>query len=130
MNATPNDTDAVSFPRLFAQFHTGYVACALWASADDEGTPLDELGLELSEDAANQLRADCVDFFNAHRDTYNDAGWGDDQAGHDFWLTRNGHGAGFWDRGLGEVGKMLTRDAKAYGSCDLYVGDDGKIYAQ
>lgn len=25
--------------------------------------------------------------------------WSDDErAGHDFWLTRAGHGAGFWDR--------------------------------
>lgn len=54
MNTTPDDTDALPFPRLFAQFHTGYVACALWASADEDGTPLDELGLELSEDATNQ----------------------------------------------------------------------------
>ena len=26
------------------------------------------------------------------------------QIGHDLWLTRNGHGAGFWDRGLGAQG--------------------------
>ena len=50
------------------------------------------------------------------------------QAGHDFWLTRNHHGAGFWDRGLGEVGERLTDAAHAYGSSDLYVGDDGKVY--
>ena len=49
-------------------------------------------------------------------------------AGHDFWLTRNGHGAGFWDRGLGEVGDRLSNACKAFGSYDLYIGDDGKIY--
>lgn len=37
-------------------------------------------------------------------------------AGHDFALTRNGHGAGFWDRGLGEMGDMLTEECKPYGS--------------
>jgi hypothetical protein len=26
------------------------------------------------------------------------------QVGHDFWLTRNRHGAGFWDRGYGKLG--------------------------
>lgn len=30
------------------------------------------------------------------------------QAGRDFWFTRNGHGVGFWDRGLGQVGADLT----------------------
>jgi hypothetical protein len=49
-------------------------------------------------------------------------------AGHDFWLTRNHHGAGFWDRDLGEVGEQLTEAAQTYKEVDLYVGDDGKIY--
>lgn len=51
-----------------------------------------------------------------------------EQIGHDLWLTRNGHGAGFWDRGLGEVGDKLTEIAKSMGSKDLYKGDDGKIH--
>ena len=49
--------------------------------------------------------------------------------GHDFWLTRNGHGAGFWDRGLGELGDRLTGLAKPYGTVDLYITDDGKVAA-
>lgn len=53
--------------------------------------------------------------------------WTDEQLGHDFWLTRNGHGCGFWDRGLDE-GNALTAAAKTFGSVDLYVGDDGLIY--
>lgn len=47
--------------------------------------------------------------------------------GVDFWLTRNGHGAGFWDRGLGEVGDHLTYWAKTYGHASLYV-TDGTVY--
>lgn len=50
------------------------------------------------------------------------------RAGHDFWLTRNGHGAGFWDRGLGELGERLTAVAKPYSSAYVYVGGDGKVY--
>lgn len=42
------------------------------------------------------------------------------QLGHDFNLTRNGHGAGFWDRGYGELGDWLTRVAQAMGSQALY----------
>lgn len=42
--------------------------------------------------------------------------------GHDLALTRNGHGAGFWDRGLGEHGDVLTAWAKMLG--ELHVFDE------
>lgn len=41
------------------------------------------------------------------------------QHGHDFALTRNGHGAGFWDRGYGPVGDRLTDAAESYGEADI-----------
>ena len=45
------------------------------------------------------------------------------------WLTRNGHGAGFWDGDWPEpVASRLTKSAKRFGSFDLYVGDDGKVH--
>lgn len=53
------------------------------------------------------------------------------QLGHDLWLTRNKHGAGFWDRPhiYGESGaQSLTRYADSFGECWPYVGDDGLIY--
>jgi hypothetical protein len=51
-------------------------------------------------------------------------------AGHDFWLTRNNHGAGFWDGDLPkELGSALTKASKTFGEFNLHVGDDGKIYA-
>jgi hypothetical protein len=53
-----------------------------------------------------------------------------DQAGHDLWLTRNGHGAGFWDRGLGDVGELLAIEAQNMGSISLVSGDDGKLYLE
>ena len=46
--------------------------------------------------------------------------------GHDFWLTSQGHGAGFWDRGLGEVGDILTDSADGYGDIvGLYLDEEG-----
>jgi hypothetical protein len=52
-----------------------------------------------------------------------------ERAGHDFWLTRNGHGAGFWDGDWPEdVGERLTAASKTFGECFLYVGDDGRIH--
>ena len=47
--------------------------------------------------------------------------WPLDQAGHDFWLTRNGHGAGFWDGDWKDsAGASLTEIAKSFGECNLY----------
>ena len=51
-----------------------------------------------------------------------------EQAGHDFWLTRCGHGAGFWDGDWPEHGDALTAISKQFGNLDPYLGDDGQIY--
>ena len=42
-----------------------------------------------------------------------------EQFGHDFTLTRNHHGAGFWDRGYGPAGDRLTDYAHAAGPLEL-----------
>jgi hypothetical protein len=51
-----------------------------------------------------------------------------EQAGHDFWLTRNLHGAGFWDGDWPEVGDKLTAISEQFGELWAYLGDDGLIY--
>lgn len=48
-------------------------------------------------------------------------------AGHDFWLTSAGHGAGFWDGDWPKYGDLLTKKCENQ-EINLYVGDDGKIY--
>lgn len=51
--------------------------------------------------------------------------------GHDFWLTRNGHGCGFWDRNdclPADAGQRLTAASEKCGEYYLYVGDDGIVY--
>lgn len=48
-----------------------------------------------------------------------------ENVGHDFWLTSQGHGAGFWDRGLGEVGDTLTDSVDGYTDIvGLYLNDE------
>ena len=49
----------------------------------------------------------------------------------DLWLTRNRHGAGFWecDHCDEAQGEALTNASEALGDFELYIGDDGKIYA-
>lgn len=109
---------------------TDYITCALWSSVDDNGEPLDQNYFEsdLSDGCRKQMEADCNAFLELCEEgnVFHDQ-WSSEQLGHDFWLSRNGHGAGFWDRGL-ENGDALHKLAKTFGSFDLYVGDDGKIY--
>jgi hypothetical protein len=112
-------------------FTRDYIDCALWASTDEEGEPLDGLYTvdDLSPETLAQMVADCADF-QASFGQYFEGREGN--AGHDFWLTRNRHGAGFWDRGQGfysdGAGKHLTEMSHAYGEYTLYVGDDGLIH--
>ncbi|MBP6478988.1 MAG: hypothetical protein KA290_14830 [Chitinophagaceae bacterium] len=50
------------------------------------------------------------------------------RAGHDLYLTRNRHGAGFWDGDWDELGDKLTEICHEMKECQLYLGDDGKAY--
>ena len=113
-----------------------YIECALWSSQDwrEEGEdpePFDAWASadDLAPATVAEMREDCAAMI-AECDAIDGSDWWtDEQFGHDFWLTRNGHGAGFWDRGQGDAGEKLTRAAKVYGTVDLYTGDDGLIYA-
>jgi hypothetical protein len=54
------------------------------------------------------------------------AGMDPAEAGANFWLTRERHGTGFWDRGLGAAGDCLTSAAHTFGDAGMHVGDDGR----
>lgn len=116
------------------RFLDAYIECALWSSTDNAddsgGQPLDENYDEsdLAPETLAAFKRDCESFQEANAADLAMRGVDIDQAGHDFWLTRNGHGAGFWDRGLGELGERLTKASKVFGSVDLVIGDDGKIH--
>lgn len=110
-----------------------YLETALWAEADDDGQPLDaKYGVEdFAPEAVLKAEQDC-DLFRASNvgdlasiPDFKDA----TDIAHDFWLTRNGHGAGFWDGDYPEaMGERLTASAQSFGECYPYVGDDGKVY--
>jgi hypothetical protein len=109
-------------------FTLSYIETALWSSTDDNGEPLDAVyGIDDIDDASLQQMIDDCLLFQAEQCDHISNEW--EQAGHDFWLTRNWHGAGFWDGDWeDEAGKRLTDASHAYGECDLYIGDDGKVY--
>lgn len=115
-------------------FKRAYIEAMLRSSTDDDDEPLDTKYdyRDLAPSAVNQIDDDCAEFYLAHHEAI-DATWNHSRpaayAGHDFWLTRNGHGAGFWDGGWPEpLGAQLTEASKKFGPCDPYVGDDGLIY--
>lgn len=118
-------------PHEFDRFTKSYlVALIQLTEAEEEFHDMDDCSQELLE----AVQQDCTDFQTANKDlldlaynhptiTYNE-----DQAGTDFYLTRCGHGSGFWDRGLDEIGTKLTDASKVYGDVYSYVGDDSQIY--
>ena len=123
------------------EFLRGYITCALWSSPGDDDEPLDSTHdkTNLAGETLQAMKNDCAKFmadnekdldeYTQNRAIPRGADYTEaDCAGHDFWLTRNGHGAGFWDRGLGELGDRLSEAADAFGESHLYAGDDGKLY--
>jgi hypothetical protein len=118
---------------LCDDFERGYIACALWTSELD-----DVSGSDLPLEIVERMREDCSRFrlsvegdkVVTHLTPAQMLGVADSQLGHDFWLTRNRHGAGFWDRGLGDVGEVLTKRAQSFGECSLTRDDDGTIYLE
>lgn len=105
-----------------------YLETAIWSSTGDKGEELDsQYGInDFSEEALSQAEDDWARF-KTEADKYLD-GLDLSDVAHDFWLTRNGHGAGFWDGDYEkEIGKKLTQISKKYGPLHVVVGDDGKL---
>lgn len=126
-----NKSNAIQSPE-FAAFLAAYTQALLWSSTDTtpDGRDVNLDEFDLSTAGSDTCRADCLEFFAANYADLCAAAdvYGFDHAGHDFALTRNHHGAGFWDRGLGELGERLTEAAHAVGECWPYLGDDGSVY--
>lgn len=113
-----------------AAFIAGYEVCA----DGDEMDSGDVEGIGWHGDTLKQFADDCLEFARENVLDLVASGLDARRAGCDFWLTRNRHGAGYWDEGYRESAEInaaltrLTDAAHAYGTADLYVGDDGWIY--
>lgn len=129
------------------EFVQHYITAMLWAENDEGGHPLDDNydWTDISPEAMERIREDCQKFLERAEklialasedlarphpcDSF-------EYAAHDFWLTRNGHGVGFWDGDWdtnddGEedaIATELTAIAKSFRGCHPYVGDDWLIY--
>jgi hypothetical protein len=124
-------------------FTRSYAECALWATNDESddrgGEPMDSNYTvdDIAPETLEKMAEDCRRFQAenaADLALYNHPQWSAAElGGHDLWLTRNGHGCGFWDRNdclPEDAGERLTEAAKKYGEVYLYVGDDGLIFSE
>jgi|PlaIllAssembly_1097288.scaffolds.fasta_scaffold01458_3 hypothetical protein len=103
-----------------------YIECAIWADCPEEDQ---KHCVGPSPEFEKRAYEDVQDFLDlVGRAGIPSEEWTDEQFGHDFWLTRQGHGTGFWDRGR-ESGDRLSELSKIYGAKYAYVGDDGLFYA-
>lgn len=110
-------------PARVDSFTQGYLDCAEWL-LDDE---VDRDRLRgWAKRAIDAAATDCTQFQRenaADLERYEEATGRDmASAGHDFFLTRNHHGAGFLDREGDDQAVLdrLTEASHAYGDADTY----------
>ena len=120
VNEAPSSSD-------INEFVSGYIDAATWTEEEELGRDAD-----WSEEGLADMKKDATAFYTKAEELLNsvDGEHGLAGHGHDFWLTRNGHGAGFWDRGYGDAGEELSELAKEFGEANIYMGDDNMIYTE
>ncbi len=115
-----------------------YVVALLWSTNDENdpetgGDPLNETFSpeDMTDEFWRQVREDVLKFAQAETTHI----WRVDPelAGHDLWLSRNGHGAGFFDGDwsqteFGDAGDYLQKLAEGMGEVWVHIGDDGVLY--
>jgi hypothetical protein len=99
-----------------------YLIAALWTAE------LDNSNIEnIQQYSIDQAKKDIDLFVNKCEKDLIASGLSDEQIGHDFWLTRNHHGAGFWDRGLEQgIADRLTATCHDFKEMNVF-SDDGSV---
>lgn len=119
-------------------FTNAYIEAMLWSTLDDNYEFLDmDYNIDsFDSDSVNKIIKDCSKFYknNKHYFIYNNSkeyGYSNDEmAGHDFFLTRMGHGTGFWDNEYLEHKSLLTEKSKEFKAYDDIFVQDGKIFVE
>lgn len=126
--------------RDLGTFEAAYIEALFFT----EGEELGKKGFgDLAPSALAKILEDCAAFkktaaYVAVREAEDNEELGDlfegfggcsTQAGRDFLLNRNGHGAGFWDGDWPEPhATALDEAARAFRAVSPTVGDDGRVY--
>jgi hypothetical protein len=130
--------------RTFASldaFTQGYVEAMFFTnmSDSDDGDLEYATVADLAPETFERIKRDCARFQEENADllaqAYDREDYSEEQAGRDFWFTRNGHGVGFWDRkqlDAGDLGDALSERcgwrSKSFHELSPYLGDDGCVY--
>jgi hypothetical protein len=133
----------MSIDQAYNSLLTDYIYTLIWQSTTDDDETIDQYSInDISDTDKEYIVADIKKFDamiqsgilesmeNIIDLTGNDYG----RIMHDFVLTRNNHGAGFWDGDYNvsindiNIGDLLTEYCKSFSNTDLYIGDDGKLY--
>ena len=124
-------------------FIQGYISTALWSSVATHPETGDDVnlddGFEFAADEREKLEAYAAKAFDEQERLFyqfvDDTNTDFEQAGHTFWLSTNGHGAGFFDFTDSPAAEKLNCMCKQHGmfgaiykGFDLYLGDDCLIY--
>ena len=131
-----------------------YLETALWAEHNYDSEEDDSVSehfdgdycvSDFTDEARSKAEADCAELLNLLDDVHitedetlldrADSLQSYERIGHDFWLTRNGHGAGFWDGDYHDrnddvdYGDAITDIVKAnFSECHIWADDDGGVY--
>ena len=103
-----------------------YLETALWAEGGDDSKMDSKSILDIDNESKEESKKDIIDFIKKAEEiapeelkTYNE-----ESLGHNIWLSRNGHGAGFFD----DNNDQLQDIAREMDSKYIYVGDDDVVY--
>lgn len=117
-------------------FTQGYIEALFFTntgSADDEELETATVS-DLAPSTLQEIATDCAAFqaLPAYAQAKQVGKFTDEQAGRDFWYTRNGHGVGFWDRPeiYGGLDEELSEAARKCGEKYVCRGDDGLVYVE
>lgn len=110
--------------RTRPQFVKEYVVAMLWSETDAKGEPLEKRHslASCTNKTLEQIEVDCGNFISECAHLGIDlTPWRSETIMHDFHLTRNHHGAGFWDGDYPKgVGERLTKIAHTFKEISPY----------
>ena len=123
-------------------FTHGYIEAMFFTNGDtgdDDDSLLNDLGVaSITVESMASIKADCAKFVSEAATLLEqaiDRGYTLEQAGRDFWFTRQRHGIGFWDREeldgdetKTDLGEKLTELANKFGEACVCVCGDEIIY--
>jgi hypothetical protein len=103
-----------------------YIETAIWAEESDENDLQGKTINDVDKESVANSKIEIYNFIKKAQQEASDelSAYDSETLGHNLWLSRNGHGAGFFD----DNNDKLQNLARSMKPVDIYLGDDGKIY--